>query len=349
MWGMYNPYEHCNAIALGSPTLWATVVLSILVIVGATKSLKVRMLQPIILSWSLLVGVAAVLSLYTKYPYAAFKFVVLAAPLSALLVVAGASISRRAFLLLAAVPIALLALVSAARQVSFDTLVRVKNIEDYRQIAGPEGPISVYASGDTFLWSLFFLRGQPFARLIYELPFFEAVRTVYGNTLPPSADTREYLLTDPFIDLSCVGHHLERGNKVFRIWRTKNNGVFFVSEIENPLGVDLTVLGRMNWLGGSIPAVFHIRSEVATNAAVFTTLVQAGPSMAERRTRTLEFSGAYNGTVQFEEQKVIRLPLALEKGTTLLSVTVREAPTTTLSSGDPRPLMVRMSEPQICF
>jgi hypothetical protein len=105
----------------------------------------------------------------------------------------------------------------------------------------------------------------------------------------------------------------------------------------------------MNWLGGSIPAVFHIRSEVATNAAVFTTLVQAGPSMAERRTRTLEFSGAYNGTVQFEEQKVIRLPLALEKGTTLLSVTVREAPTTTLSSGDPRPLMVRMSEPQICF
>jgi hypothetical protein len=350
-WGFYNPQELCSGPAPFA--IAGSVCLTACVGFGIARSLHRRDMKPLLIGFLVLM----VLSLYAiaakHYAYAAFKLLVLAAPITALLLTHAAFAAGRKMAPIATTMLlALLAAPVVARTVAFDQLVRTKDISTFRYIAGAvaDQPIKyLVRSDEAFLWGLLFLRSATFDRSIYDHPFFRAAK----QSRPDHENARATLaVTDSAMDLACRGDILRSQNAVYRVWAMLNpdNDIPMITGVDSPNGTDIVDGQPAAWLGGDNVETTVQISARAPATVVFAARFTPGPSIPASLPRTLEIGGPNTRVrARLDEAALVTLPLSLKPGTTDLHLRVIEkAMIAKQPNGDTRPLVVLMTAPRIC-
>lgn len=341
VFGFYNPYEPCAEM---NPHLTiAAAALTALAVIGAVLAARRQAVGPLLLATVALIASGLWFVLGAHYGYGGFKMLTLATPFAAALV---ATAAPRGWLApaLCVVLALVLAPIELKRSAGFERMVEPKLIDRYREIAGDEGPVDIRAHGDLLLWSLFFLRSNPAAQTMFDLPMLARAK---GAARPASAEQPAFLLTNAYDDIGCDGARLRRGSVTYRLWQLNGAPVHLIGAIAARNGEEIHDYERWLWLDHSDATIEIESSDEAS--VVLMAEATAGPSKPETGKRSLEYSSGTTGIITFDNETTLRIPLALHRGTTTLTLRALDRPTiAALPNGDPRSLMIRLRRFRVC-
>jgi len=358
VWAIDLPYYTCAEFPSFFP-LTVSILLSSVFIIGTIATWKDNQ-KSISLTAIILIGAALLSAFAIRYGYIAFKMIALAWPLMALLLASGvyqlvsAIASKSKSLAVVTVIIFFIPQVVLSANLSRDFYSRVvvkdisvfRSVKEIEPIVGERPILYALPTGDAFLWGLLFLRHSAFDSMILKNPFFNAAYRPENKRIETKAD---FILTESWVDLSCLNHREIWRHGPYVLWvRDKTQPVAFVSAIQHPNGLDREQGSLAIWLGG-IAAKIEIWSDTATDAFLSADLAP-GPSRPETTTRTVITSQAkWSQSVVISNSTTYRQLVHLVNGISHAEIGVEEPPSlTVLPSGDPRPLMVRLSDPRLC-